>query len=403
MKFENLKIDPELRDLLPPLTEEEYTQLEKNVLRDGKLIEPIWTWNGYIVDGHNRHKICKEHSIAVPDDYIITLAYETKEEIFQWMIDTQLGRRNLTPVQRIAIAEKYRAIFEAKARENLLTPTGGNNKLTLTNSSKSAIVNTRKQLADIASVSEDTYAKGTKILNSDDESLKQEVLSGKKTINKGYKELTGKVKGAIVEQDEESCCEKIYKCKLCGHEAEITDSDEDHVYIYCHICDKGGSHLKSEGRSSKLEAISSPTKVCKKCNVEKSNIEFYGDDKICKECVRKEGELNTPQKQTGSVFKDVTGAPLPYDKNDLDGVRAAIKEVRTEKIASECTTGENELVWTNFMCEDLIEQLDEHYFSLLKSSDKMDFTEKRKISEIIDTTINKLNGIKIKLMKENKE
>ena len=29
-----LKIDPELKDLLPPLTDEEYKQLEKNILEN---------------------------------------------------------------------------------------------------------------------------------------------------------------------------------------------------------------------------------------------------------------------------------------------------------------------------------------------------------------------------------
>lgn len=35
------------------------------------------------------------------------------------MIDTQLGRRNLTPIQKIAITEKYRKIYEEKAKENM--------------------------------------------------------------------------------------------------------------------------------------------------------------------------------------------------------------------------------------------------------------------------------------------
>lgn len=53
-------------------------------------------------------------------------------------------------------------------------------------------VDTTKKLSKLAGVSEDTYAKGAKILNSDNEKLKQEVLSGEKSINAGYKELTGK-------------------------------------------------------------------------------------------------------------------------------------------------------------------------------------------------------------------
>ena len=30
----------------------------------------------------------------------------------EWMLDIQLGRRNLSPIQRIAVAEKYRLIYE---------------------------------------------------------------------------------------------------------------------------------------------------------------------------------------------------------------------------------------------------------------------------------------------------
>ena len=44
-----------------------------------------------------------------------------KEEIMEWMLDIQLGRRNLSPIQRIAVAEKYRPIYEKQARENQLS------------------------------------------------------------------------------------------------------------------------------------------------------------------------------------------------------------------------------------------------------------------------------------------
>ena len=39
-------------------------------------------------------------------------------KVMQWMLDIQLGRRNLSPIQKIAIAEKYRPIYERQAREN---------------------------------------------------------------------------------------------------------------------------------------------------------------------------------------------------------------------------------------------------------------------------------------------
>lgn len=33
------------------------------------------------------------------------------------MLDIQLGRRNLSPIQRIAVAEKYRPLYEKQAKE----------------------------------------------------------------------------------------------------------------------------------------------------------------------------------------------------------------------------------------------------------------------------------------------
>jgi len=120
------------------------------------------------------------------------VAYDTKEEVMEWMLDIQLGRRNLSPIQRIAITEKYRPIYEKQARENQ-SKAGGDKKSLSQNSSKAVDpenkVDVRAKLAKTAGVSTDTYSKGKKILDSDDEELKQEVLSGEKSINAGYKEL----------------------------------------------------------------------------------------------------------------------------------------------------------------------------------------------------------------------
>lgn len=45
--MKELKIDPELRDLLPPLTDDEYKQLEKNIVENGfDKNFPIMEWNG---------------------------------------------------------------------------------------------------------------------------------------------------------------------------------------------------------------------------------------------------------------------------------------------------------------------------------------------------------------------
>lgn len=101
--------------------------------------------------------------------------------------------RNLTPIQRISIAERKRAYYEKKARENQ-SEAGkqfgiGHEKL-LTNSAKAISqndkINVRAKLAETAGVSQDTYSKGKKILDSNNEEVKQKVMSGEMSINAGY-------------------------------------------------------------------------------------------------------------------------------------------------------------------------------------------------------------------------
>lgn len=186
--MKELKIDPELRDLLPPLTDEEYKQLEKNIVENGfDKNFPIMEWHGYVVDGHNRYKICKDHNIT---DYVVgTLAYETKEEVMEWMLDIQLGRRNLSPIQRIAIAEKYRNIYEKQARENQLNALKQNQNTVLPNLVKRESIDTTKKLAEVANVGKETYRMGKKILDSDNEEVKEKVLSGEMSINAGYNKI----------------------------------------------------------------------------------------------------------------------------------------------------------------------------------------------------------------------
>ena len=117
----------------------------------------------------------------------------------RWMLDIQLGRRNLTPIQKIAATEKYRPIYEKQARENQLS---GLKNVVLTNLSKrdssvNSAIDTTQELANIAGVSRTTYRMGAKILNSDDEELKQRVMSGETKISTGYKELQSKNKQKV--------------------------------------------------------------------------------------------------------------------------------------------------------------------------------------------------------------
>lgn len=88
-------IDEEFRALLAPLSAEQYEGLEADILAKGCL-DAIKLWNGTIIDGHNRYSICTKHDLLFRTE---ELAFDTRDDVIEWMIRNQLNRRNQTPEQ----------------------------------------------------------------------------------------------------------------------------------------------------------------------------------------------------------------------------------------------------------------------------------------------------------------
>ena len=84
-----LKIDPEFKNLIPPLTAEEYAGLEESILAEG-CRDALILWDGILIDGHNRYEICTKHGI--PFD-TAEMDFPDRDAVMLWMIDQQRGRR----------------------------------------------------------------------------------------------------------------------------------------------------------------------------------------------------------------------------------------------------------------------------------------------------------------------
>lgn len=108
LKLSSLKIDPEFSAQILPLSFDELHQLELNMIRDGKLTDPITVWNKTILDGHNRYNLLKKHSFIEYE--IKELELSSRQEALIWICNHQLGRRNLTPERRkYLIGKRYEA------------------------------------------------------------------------------------------------------------------------------------------------------------------------------------------------------------------------------------------------------------------------------------------------------
>lgn len=186
--IKDLVIDEEFEKLLPVLTLEESEKLENSILQYG-MLDPIKIWQDpdtgewIIIDGHNRYNILKKHNIDWHywQDYKIMAELETREDVKQWMLEQQLGRRNLSDAEKYEIVQKFKSVFQKKAKEN--QSLGGKG---LANLPK---VDTRKEMAKAIGVSEGTYRKLDTVMQSGNEELKQQLREKKVSTDKAYQEI----------------------------------------------------------------------------------------------------------------------------------------------------------------------------------------------------------------------
>ena len=176
-----LRIDPEFEGKIPPLTAEEFQQLENNILADGVVINPIIVWDGVIVDGHNRYRIVSKH----PEIQFSTCekTFADRYEAIAWICKNQLGRRNLTKEQKKYLIGKQ---YEAEKASH-----GGDRGNQYTNLASSQIGNlpnkekTCERIADENGISKNTvlraeaFSKAVDIADEVEPGIRDEILAGK--------------------------------------------------------------------------------------------------------------------------------------------------------------------------------------------------------------------------------
>lgn len=195
----DLKIDPEFRDLIPPLTDEEFKGLEKNLLSYGVRV-PLVVWQGTLIDGHNRYKIAKRHNLPFKTE---EMQFADRDAAIVWIVDNQLDRRNLTPALRIKLALVKEPIIAKQAKERQLSTLKQNTETvqdicpereetpieqpTAKRDNQIERQNTTNyQVAQIAQVSDKTVQRYKKIQEKASEEIKAKVDSGEISINAAY-------------------------------------------------------------------------------------------------------------------------------------------------------------------------------------------------------------------------
>lgn len=181
-----LKIDPKFKNLIPPLSHEEFDLLEQSCLAEG-IRDAIVTWQGFIIDGHNRYSIAQKHGLGFRT---VEKEIATDADVIDWMINNQLGKRNIT--------EEQKSYLRGKRYENEKNKQGG----TGANQHKQSGQNvhsakTCETLADEFNVNEKTIRRDAQFATGVDalpEVERKQVLQGKSDLTKKEVQSIGKAK-----------------------------------------------------------------------------------------------------------------------------------------------------------------------------------------------------------------
>lgn len=184
---------PELEGLLPPLTDEQFNALERDILQNGCYSPIIVNEELVVIDGHNRKRICEQHGLLYQ---MAVFAFDDLLEAKQWALDTQKSRRNLDKWELGKIALKLKPEIEARARDNQ----GARTDLSAT---LPECVDTRKELAASVGLGERTMGKVMQIDGHAPAAVKEALDKKELSVNQGYN-ITRRMVGLPEEEREQA-------------------------------------------------------------------------------------------------------------------------------------------------------------------------------------------------------
>ena len=218
-----MTIDEEFQKLIPPLTDDEYRQLEENCIKEG-IREAILVWDRgddlVIVDGHNRYKIAREHGLKWSHK---VLPFKDRETVKAWIRYNQLGRRNLDKWQKFDVYQALEKAIKKEAEGRMLA---GKKSDPTQKSAEGKKGETRDKMAALIGVSHDTYNKMKKIDSEATPQVKEAVRKGELSVNQAYNSTFPKVLDPAREAKKEH---EEFKEKVKDGVVDFADVKKDEI------------------------------------------------------------------------------------------------------------------------------------------------------------------------------
>jgi hypothetical protein len=184
-----LTVNPQFRNFLPELNQNQKQELEKDIIVRGCL-SPIIVQKdtNIILDGHNRYDICVRNNIKFET---VSLDLSDEADIKIWMLKHQLNRRDLSLYEKIILALKMNDHFSKLAAEKRNSKLKNSTADNPNSDERENLqeMNTNKYLAKLCNVSHNTIAQVKRIEKKIGDNTRRELIEQKTSINKVYTDL----------------------------------------------------------------------------------------------------------------------------------------------------------------------------------------------------------------------
>lgn len=225
----SLSIDPEFRDLIPPLSKEERAGLESS-LKEYGCHTPLITWNDTVIDGHNRFEICTKYGIEFDE---LEWPFADRRDATIWIIRNQFDRRNLSAPARMDLALRMKSEIQAQAQERQRAGGGDKKSGSVVEKLPQPIqqgTKTRDEVAALAGVSGRTLDKYEAVTKTATPELIQATRDGKVSVHtaaKATKLLTPAQQVEVLNTDTEKIGEAVRKevAKAEARNQEIAEAN----------------------------------------------------------------------------------------------------------------------------------------------------------------------------------
>jgi len=178
-------IDERFKRLLPEMDAHTRAGLEESLLIFG-CQNPLFLWQNILIDGHNRFEIIKKHNLPFN---VVSLEFDSREEVVVWIIDVQVHRRNLTSMQ----LSYYRGLHY-NTEKIIITNESGRNQHTEVdghNDHQPPRQSTAVRLSEVYNISPRTIRCDSELANALD-AIGEHSVEAKRRILSGEIEVTRK-------------------------------------------------------------------------------------------------------------------------------------------------------------------------------------------------------------------